>query len=104
MIVEMREYLLKPKFPVETYIDRYRREGMELQTRILGGLAGSYATEIGELNKLVTLWRYDGLGAREERRAQLAAEPAWRGFVASVTPMFVSMNSTILRPTRIHPE
>lgn len=96
--VEQRTYLLKPEFSAKDYFDIYVGEVHELQARHLGSLKGYFATEIGELNAIISLWSYPSIEARQERRAALAEEPVWQAFLNKVRPMLRSMENRLLVP------
>lgn len=97
MLIEERCYVLHATSSPADFMAAYRRSGgMELQTRILGGLVGYYATEIGELNAIVSIWRYESFEERLSRRAQLAAEPGWQAYLGEVRPMIKSMSNRLM--------
>jgi NIPSNAP protein len=98
MIVEQRTYtLFTGKVP--EYLRLYGEEGREIQEPILGHMVGWFtANDIGDLNQIVHLWAYDSLEHRAERRAALAASPAWQGFVAKLQPLIRTQESKILTP------
>jgi hypothetical protein len=97
VLIEERCYVLHATASPADFMAAYHRSGgMELQTRILGGLVGYYATEVGELNAIVSLWRYASFEERQTRRAQLAAEPVWQAYLAEVRPMIQSMSNRLL--------
>lgn len=97
MIVEEREYLLKPGAAAQ-YARLWDEFGREPQTRILGDLLGFYTTEVGELNTLIYLWRYDGFEDRANRRAELAADPDFAAFRRQVKDLLIRQRSRILTP------
>jgi len=97
-IVEQRVYVLHTQFSTKDYFDIYRAEGARLQTEILGGLIGYHVTEVGELNAIVSLWRYESFEDRLQRRARLAAEPQWQGYLDKVRPMIREMSNRLLTP------
>lgn len=76
MIIEMRTYTAVPGRAGE-FLKLYEELALALQNKYLGGLMGYYVTEVGELNQIVHLWRYESLADRETRRAQLDADPGW---------------------------
>jgi hypothetical protein len=67
MLVEQRTYRLQPG-QVQEYLRRYADEGLALQQRHLGRLAGWYSTEIGDANGIVHLWAYRSFEERQQRR------------------------------------
>src|SRR5690606_10914745 len=81
MIFELRTYTAKPGRAAD-FIKLYESEALPLQNKYLGGLVGFYVTELGPLNQIVHLWRYESLADREQRRAALEADPGWAVFRA----------------------
>lgn len=69
MIVEQRVYEIKPG-AMHEFLKLYEQEGLSLQSEALGGLAGYFITEIGDLNCVVQLWRFDSFDERTKRRAR----------------------------------
>lgn len=102
-VIEERCYVLHTQYGPKDYFDIYEEMGRKLQVETLGGLLGYYATEVGELNALVSLWRYDSFEDRQKRRAQLAAIPEWHAFLARVRPMIRTMNNRLLTPAAFSP-
>lgn len=62
---------------MKEYLERYRQLGYEVQTRHLGRPIGYFVSEIGDLNLVIQLRRYDSLADRALRRAKMEADPAW---------------------------
>ena len=81
MIIEQRIYTLKMG-AAPLYFSTYEKLGLTVQRRILGNLVGYYATDMGELNKVVHQWAYDSYADREQRRAKLYADAEWGAYLA----------------------
>jgi hypothetical protein len=96
VITEERCYVLRPEYSPKDYFAAYEAHGRELQIRILGGLIGYFATEVGELNAVVSLWDYDSFEERQRRRALLAAEPGWQAYLRAVRPMLSTMTNRLM--------
>ena len=96
MIVEERCYVLHATASPAEFMAVFRRDGQELQTRILGGLVGYFATEVGELNAVVSIWEYPSFEERQKRRALLASEPGWQEYLRQVRPMIQSMSNRLM--------
>ncbi|QSB20138.1 NIPSNAP family protein [Pseudomonas sp. 15A4] len=96
--VEERCYILHTEFGAKDYFEIYEHDARQLQQRILGGFLGYYTTEFGELNALVSLWKYYSIEDRQARRAQLASEPEWQAFLVKVRPMIRTMSNRLLSP------
>ena len=102
MIVEERTYSFRIGGAAE-FLEIYQTEGLDLQRRILGRLVGYFSTEFGTLHQLVHMWAYRDLAERGERRARLAAEPAWRAFQKKTAPLIVKQENRLLVPTPFSP-
>ena len=103
MIVDHRTYTLHPG-KMKEYVERYEREGKEVQTRHLGQPVGWYtSTDIGALNQVVHLWAYESLEDRARRRAAMAADPEWLAFLAKQTPLIQHQENKILSPAVFAP-
>ncbi len=83
MIIEHRTYGFRPG-TVDGWLKHYEAEGLPIQKKHLGQFVGLYISEIGRLHQVVLIWAYENLAAREERRAAMAADPAWQAFIKSV--------------------
>ena len=98
MIIEMRTYLLKPT-TLKRFLDIYDNEIRETHVSILGNQIGFFYTEFGELNKVVHLYGYDSYEDRDKRRAILAKNKDFIGYLAKVESLIVHMKNEILLPT-----
>jgi hypothetical protein len=67
MFVEQRLYTCAPGNTAK-FLKAYQAEGRAPQTHHLGQPIGYYISEIGMLNQLTTLWAYDSLNERVEKR------------------------------------
>lgn len=97
MFVEQRIYSLVPGGTAD-YIRLYEEQGRAVQERILGRMLGYYTRDIGELNQLVYFWRFDSMDERTRRRAELAADPDFKTFRASIRHLVVKQENAILVP------
>lgn len=94
-LVEERCYALHSQYSPTDFFGAYEKLGRTIQTQTLGGLLGFYATEIGELNSVVSLWSYVSFEDRQRRRAELAAMPEWKAYLEVVRPMIRTMNNRL---------
>ena len=101
-IVEERIYTLYPG-KTAPYLQLYEQEGLAIQRPILGELVGYFSTEIGPLNQIVHLWRYQDMADRAARRATLTSDPAWKTYVAKIQPMIREQENKILIPAAFSP-
>ena len=97
MFVEQRLYTFAPGKGSE--FDRlYQAEAREVQERYLGAPIGYYYSEIGMLNQVMTLWAYESLNDRVERRERLFKDPQWVAFLAKARPLLTAQETRILKP------
>jgi hypothetical protein len=102
VIVEQRDYHVYTG-KLGQLVKLYETEGIELQKRILGNLLGAFTTDVGALSTYTSLWGYASHAEREERRAELQADPAWQAFLARIQPLIHTQQNRILVPTSFSP-
>jgi len=102
MIVEERIYTLHPG-KVAELVRLYREEGLPLQQRHLGKFIGYFTTETGNLNQVVFMWGFESLDDRAQRRERMAQDPDWQRYLTKVTPLLLSQENRILKPTSFSP-
>jgi len=103
MIVEIRTYTMHPG-KAGVWLEYYEKNGLPVQTRMLGKLIFMGSTEIGPLNQVVHAWAYASLAEREQKRAALAKDPAWHDYLKNSPPgLIVSQESMILNPAGFSP-
>jgi NIPSNAP len=104
MILEIRTYTVQPG-KAQQWLDYYEKHGLPVQQKHLGGLVGFFTGEIGTLNQIVHLWKYESLADREARRAAMAKDPAWQSYLKDQpqpSPL-VAQECRILTPTAFSP-
>lgn len=101
MLIEKRTYTLYPG-KMQDFLAIYEAEGLALHTKYLS-MVGYFTTDIGPLNQIITMWRYESMQQREDLRAQLYADPAWIAFGPKTTDYIQTMETVILKPTRFSP-
>jgi hypothetical protein len=102
MIVEERDYRLKPG-KLRLFVATYEEVGLPLQREFLGRLLGYFSSEIGELNHVVSLWGFEGLDDRMQRRALMLADPRWQAYLDRVTDLIDVQSTRILVPSAFSP-
>lgn len=102
MIIEQRIYQLKPG-ALHEFLKTYEAEGLEIQTAAFGNLVGYFVSEVGELNRIVQLWKFESFEDRQQRRARLASMPEWRALLSKIGPLLVSQHNEILTPAPFSP-
>jgi hypothetical protein len=102
LIVEQRDYhAITGK--LNELVQLYETEGIELQQSYLGNLLGAFTTDIGALSTYTTMWGYENFSEREQRRAKLQADDAWKAFLGKIQPLIHTQRNRILIPTSFSP-
>jgi hypothetical protein len=97
VFVEQRLYTFAPGKSAE--FDRlYQAEARAVQERHLGAPIGYFYSEIGPLNQVTTLWAYESLNDRVERRERLFNDPEWIAFLHKARALVVTQETRILKP------
>ncbi len=81
-IVEQRDYHVTTG-KLRELVRLYETEGIAIEAEVLGGFVGAFTTDIGALSTYTSMWRYDDLTQREQRRATLQARDDWKAFLAA---------------------
>jgi len=102
MIYEHRTYRLR-NGTVPEYLRLVESEGIAIQRRHLGELVGYFSSEIGPLNEILHIWAFADLADRAQRRAALAADPAWQAFLPKIQVLIESGENKILKPASFSP-
>lgn len=93
---ELRDHRLHPGTTGQ-WLETWTR-GMEIREKFSKPV-GVWQSDIGELNRMVSLWPYSSLQQRHDVRRAAARDASWREIVASLGPMMQRMEATILVPT-----
>ena len=96
MIVDERTYQIAPG-KMNELLALYEKEGFGVQTKHLGKPYGYFIVEVGEINHIVHMWAYESMADREQKRAQMQADPAWQAYLAKAGPYFVRMQNRLLK-------
>lgn len=99
MIFDHRVYTTRPN-RLNDFLKLYEDVGLPMQRQYLGEPFGFFQTHIGDLSRVVHLWKYDSLADREARRDAMEADPAWQAYrrqVVEADPL-LDMRNQILKP------
>lgn len=100
MIYEMRTYTTLPG-AVGVLLDANENIGRPVRGDDYGVLEGYWYTEIGPLNKVVHLWRYDSMAERDRLRAELGKNSDWTGkYIPAIRPSLVKQEIRFLDTVR----
>ena len=105
MIIDMRTYTARPG-KLAAWVKLYQEHAWPLQQKYLGTCLGFYTVAEGSLNKVVHLWRYENQGDREQRRAAMAQDPAWKEFIkmSEEAGYLLAQENSFLTPTPFSPQ
>jgi hypothetical protein len=102
MIVDVRTYTLVPR-KMATYLELFEKHGLPVMQRHGLELMGYYMSQIGPLNQVVHLWRYDSLADMEKKRAARDGDPAWGEYLSRTEGMVLAQEDKVMRPTSFSP-
>lgn len=102
-IFEERCYVLKAEYSPKDFFDVFETKGRKIQVEHLGQFVGYFVIEFGQLNTIVSLWKYSSFEERQARRNRLAIEPEWESYLSEVRPMISSMSNRIMLAAYLDP-
>jgi hypothetical protein len=102
MIFEQRTYTVRHG-EMDEYLIRYQTHALPLQQKHLGRLLGFFVTDLGPLNQVIHIWAYDSYADREQRRANLEADPEWVIFKDINRGTFTAQEVKIMKPAPFSP-
>ena len=76
MLFDVRTYVCKPG-TIKDHMALYEKMGMEAQANNLGKPFFYGITETGLVNSYMHIWKYENAADREQRRANMLADPRW---------------------------
>lgn len=102
MIIEHRTYQLKPG-TLQEFLRTYEAECMPIQVAVLGEMLGYFVSEVGHLNRVIHLWKFDSFEDRQNKRAKLWSIPEWKAILEKLGPMIVDQHNELLTPAPFSP-
>ena len=101
MIFELRTYTIQPGKSSE-YWQHYADGGFAAQDpRLKDHLIGYFQSDMGKLNQIMHLWKYDNVTERTELRAANYARPDWDAHLQKIRPLMASQEATLLVPSPV---
>lgn len=105
MLFEQRTYTLRPQSMGE-YLRLYESRALDVLAPIRPKMLGFFASEVGQLNQVVSLWGYESY----EERARLRNEayervkrPEFADFPGQVVPLLQHMESRLMNAAPFSP-
>jgi hypothetical protein len=102
MIVDVRTYTLVPR-KLARYVELFEKHALPVMQRHGLELMGYYTSQIGPLNQVVHLWRYESLADMERKRTARDADPAWGKYLAMTEGMVLMQEDKVMHPTSFSP-
>lgn len=102
MLIEQRTYTVAPG-KLRDYLSLYESDGVQVHVELLGTWLGCYVTEIGTLNQVTHLWRFESYEDRMRRRQRLAGDPRWKAYLAKAAGLVVQQENRLLNPAPFTP-
>ena len=102
MIVDVRTYTLVPR-KTPAYLEKFEKLALPVCQRHGFQLMGYYTSQIGALNQVVHLWRYENLADLERKRQARDADPDWAKFLGATEGMVMMQEDKIMKPAPFSP-
>lgn len=104
MIIDHRTYTMHPG-KLGAWLELWERMALPYQMKYLENFVGMFTCDVGDLNQVVHMWRYEDQGDRERRRAAMYADPGWQEFVREVAKLgaLKKTKNKILKPVPFSP-
>lgn len=102
MIVDVRTYTLIPR-KTPAYLAAFETYGLPIMHKYGIQLLGYYTSQIGALNQVVHIWRYESLADLENKRTVRDADPAWADFLTRTEGMVLMQDNKIMKPATFSP-
>ena len=96
MIIDHRTYDIKPGC-LPKFLQLYGTEGFPVQLKHLGQPFGYFTvTDIGPLNQVIHMWKYESLADREAKRVRLKHGPIRKLEMPGMTMLFQVADPALL--------
>ncbi len=100
MLHELRTYTARPG-AIPKIIELNESVGRKVRGDDYGVLEGYWFTEIGPLNQVMHLWRFDSFEERARLRGELGKLEGWtKKYVPNLRPLLVNQQTRFLNPAK----
>jgi hypothetical protein len=96
-VIDLRIYTIRPRGMPE-YLKLFEELALLVALKHLGQPLGYYVTQIGPLNQVVHLWKFNNLADLEQRHAALANDPNFAKYLAATEGLVIAQEDRIMRP------
>ncbi len=102
MYFEMRTYTIRTGM-INEYMSLFEKVGLPILERY-SELVGYWYTDIGELNQVIHIWRYESLDRRTIQRRKLYEDPDWKSkFLPDAMRMLEKQENKIMHAASFSP-
>jgi|SRR5579859_4039242 len=104
MIFDLRIYTMHPG-KAASWLKLYEQYGLPVQRKHLGEPVMFSTTEVGPLNQVIHLWKFESQGDREKRREAMAADSGWPEYLKRSAELgaIASQENRILKAASFSP-
>jgi hypothetical protein len=104
MIFDLRIYTIHPG-KMGAWLKLYEEFAYPTQQKYLGKPVAFTTTEVGPLNQVIHLWKFESHGEREQKRATMMADPAFQTYLKKSAELgaVASQENRILKSTSFSP-
>ena len=104
MLLDVRTYTCHPG-RLAAQLELYQKYGYPVQLRYMGEPLMYAVAETGELNTMTHVWVYASAADREEKRARMAKDPAWKTYLAEngKAGNIAAQRNVLMTPTSFAP-
>jgi hypothetical protein len=95
-IVDLRVYTIRLRKMPE-FVDVFDRLAMPVQLRYLGAPLGIFVSAVGQLNQVVHLWGFSGMGEFEQRHAARDRDPDWPAYLKASEHLITAQENRLIR-------
>jgi hypothetical protein len=104
VLLDVRTYTCHPG-RLAAQLELYQKYGYPVQLRYMGEPLMYAVAETGELNTMTHVWVYASAADREEKRARMAKDPAWKTYLAEngKAGNIAAQRNVLMTPTSFAP-
>jgi len=95
-IVDLRVYTIRLRKMAE-FIDVFDRLAMPVQLKYLGEPLGIFTGAVGQLNQVIHLWGFSGMGEFEQRHAARDKDRDWPAYLKASEHLITAQENRLIR-------
>lgn len=95
MLYEIKTYQIAPG-RMRDCVNLYTEHGYKHFKPFEQNLLGYFVSEVGELNQLVQMWKFDSYSQRQIMLETLRADPEFTAFIARLAPLLQQQRSMFM--------